>query len=58
MPKTNLKRFEIRNLEPKTLEKLNKIRKLLGLSQAKTLETIIEFYLSKNKDKLLKEFFK
>jgi len=52
----NKKRFEVREMDIKTIEKLNKIRKLLNLSQSKTLEKIINDYYERNKNKLIKQF--
>lgn len=50
------KRFEIRNMDLETVEKLNKIRALLNLSQSETLKKIILYYYEKKLDDLLKKF--
>lgn len=50
------KRFEIRNMDLETVEKLNKIRALLNLSQSETLKKVILYYYEKKLDDLLKKF--
>ena len=50
------KRFEVRDVSQDTIEKLNKIRKMLNLTQAETLQEIIYYYYENEKDNLIKNF--
>jgi len=52
------KRYEIRNMDSKTIEKLNKLRKLMNLKQNEVIKKIIDEYFERNKDKLIKQFLK